>query len=78
MFWEKETHYPFTKITSKETGLPDPVRVTLYRFKAKRRIYLVTIEEYSFGVHAIKYCGMKDRNNKNAYRLIYNDGMECG
>jgi hypothetical protein len=73
MFWEKETHYPFKQINVQETGLGDPLRISLYRFKAKRRIYLVTIEEYSFGVHAIKYCGMKDRKNKNAYRIVYND-----
>jgi hypothetical protein len=53
--------------------LSDPSRITLYGFKAKHRIYLVTIEEYSFGVHAIKYCGMRDRNNKKAYKIIYND-----
>lgn len=73
MFWEQESNYPFQKINSQETGIRDPAKITLYRFKAKRRNYLVTIEQYSFGIHAIKYCGMQDRNNKNAYKIIYND-----
>ncbi len=73
MFWENQTHYPFTRINNQSTGLKDPVRKILYRFKAKKRIYLVTIEEYSFGVHAIKFCGMKDRNHKDAYKKVYND-----
>lgn len=74
MFFEKPSFYSYERINTEATGLPNPIRKYLYRFKAKKRQYLVTVEQYSFGVHAIKYCGMKDRKAKNAYSIIYNDG----
>jgi hypothetical protein len=74
MFWDDPSYYQFIKVSKEQTPYADPISLIKYRFQAKKRKYLVTLEEYSFGVHAIKYCGMKHRKQKNAYSLIYNDG----
>jgi len=44
-----------------------------YKFYAKHRTYLVTLEFYSFHLVAIKYCDVKDKNMRNAYHKIFND-----
>ena len=44
-----------------------------YKFRAKNRTYLVTLEFYSFHLVAIKYCDVKDKNSKNGYNKIFND-----
>jgi hypothetical protein len=74
MFWENPSFYPFVKVSKEDTAFADPVSLIKYRFQARKRKYLVTLEEYSFGVYAIKFCGLKDRKSKKAYSYIYNDG----
>ena len=70
MFFENPAFYPFKRVSIGGTGLKDPIKQHLYQFQAKARKYLATVEEYSFGVHAIKYCGLKDRKSKKAYSII--------
>lgn len=74
MFFEDPSYYPFEQVNIEDTSLRDPIRIIHFRFQAKKRKYLVTVQCFSFGVHAIKYCGLKDRNKGNAYSIIYNDG----
>lgn len=45
-----------------------------YKFRAKHRTYLVTLEVYSFNLVAIKYCDLRHKGSKNAYDEIFNDG----
>src|SRR4051794_37965536 len=66
--------YSFQKLRNAETLLPDPVRRLHYRFKAKFRTYFVTLEVFSYGIVAIKYCDVKDKNAHNAYKKIFNEG----
>ncbi len=67
--------YCFVNLGSNHTGEVNPVRRHLYKFRAKRRTYLVTLEIFSFNVAAIKYCDRRDHNNKkSAYKRIFNDG----
>jgi hypothetical protein len=66
--------YDYHFINKVETGLPDPISKEFYRFKAKRRTYFVTLELYSFGITAIKYCDIKNKNSRRAYEKIFNDG----
>lgn len=65
--------YRFDYLGPRETHVPDPIKHVLYRFKAHKRSYLVTFEIYSFGVTAVKYCGLKERNAGNRFERIYND-----
>lgn len=74
MFFEKPSCYSFEHVNIESSSLAEPVRKHNFRFQAKKRKYLVTVEEYSFGVHAIKYCGLKEKGRGNAYSIIYNDG----
>lgn len=46
---------------------------SLFRFKALKRRYLVTVEHYEFGVDAIKYCDINDKDSKHAYTKVFND-----
>lgn len=53
----------------------NPIRRHLYKFKTESRTYLVSLEVFSFNVAAIKYCDLRDKNNKEiAYKRIFNDG----
>ena len=54
--------YPFDYLGTKETLVPNPIQVVHYRFKAKQRRYLVTLEIFSYEVVAIKYCDVKDKD----------------
>lgn len=65
--------YPFEYLGLRETLMPNPVQKVLYRFNGEKRRYLVTFEVYSFGVVAVKYCGLKDQNAANRFERIYND-----
>ena len=67
--------YRFVNLGSNHTGAVNPVKRYIYKFRARHRIYLVTLEVFSFNVAAIKYCDRRDHNNKkSAYRKIFNDG----
>jgi hypothetical protein len=74
MFFENPSFYPFRRINREATALKNPVKIHRFQFQAKHRKYEVLVEEYTFGVHAIKYCGLKDRKSKKAYSMVYNDG----
>ncbi len=65
--------YSFDYLGTKETLLSDPVKTVQYRFKAKHRKYLVTLEVFSYGVVAIKYCDLKDKNSSQRFNKIFND-----
>lgn len=65
--------YPFQKLCNTYTGKDNPTNYIQYKFKGKKRFYLVTLDVFSFGVVAIKFCALKDKNNGNRYKLIYND-----
>lgn len=65
--------YRFEKVSVNETLTPNPIRKVFYRFKAAKRKYFVTLEVYSFGVVAIKYCDIKDKDSSKAYKKIFND-----
>lgn len=66
--------YNFQKVSQRETLSKDPFKKIYYRFKASKRTYFVTLELYSFEIAAIKYCDIKDKDSKNAYTKIFNDG----
>lgn len=66
--------YSFQKLGEKQTLLPEPVKKAYYRFKASKRTYFVILETFSYGIVAIKYCDVKDKNSRNAYKKIFNDG----
>jgi hypothetical protein len=66
--------YPFQPLGKRETFIAEPTQRTHYRFKASYRTYFVTLEIFSYGVAAIKYCDVKDKDSKNAYKKIFNDG----
>lgn len=69
------TPYPFISLGEHCTLEADPVKRFQYKFQARHRKYLVTIELFSFGLAAIKYCDVKDKNDKKrAYRKIFNEG----
>ena len=66
--------YPYQLINERGTGIENPHRITSYRFTAKHRTYFVTIEQYSIGIVAVKYCDIKGKGGKRAYEKIFNDG----
>lgn len=68
-----DSAYKFQKVQVSSTLIPDPIQKVYYRFKARARTYFVTIEVFSFGFVAIKYCDIKDRNSKKAYTKEFND-----
>lgn len=65
--------YNFQFLGEKKTLIKDPVSKINYRFKAKKRKYFVTIEVFSTGLAAVKYCDAKDIGAHNAYKKIFND-----
>lgn len=65
--------YSFDFLGSKATMVPDPVQKVQYRFKAKYRRYLVTLEVFSYGVVAVKYCDLKDKDAGNRFDKVFND-----
>lgn len=65
--------YSFEFLGAKETLVPNPVQVIQYRFKAKLRRYLVTLEVFSYDVVAIKYCDIKDKEAANRFDKIFNE-----
>lgn len=70
-----DSPYPFINLGNAAIIGDNPIRKFIYKFKAASRIYLVTIELFSFNVAAIKYCDRADMNNKkNGYKRIFNDG----
>jgi|JI10StandDraft_1071094.scaffolds.fasta_scaffold476590_1 hypothetical protein len=74
MFDTDKTPYEINFLGKKEVfGQNSLVAKSLFRFKASKRKYLVTIEHFNFGVDAIKYCDVKDKDSKNAYTKIFND-----
>ena len=66
--------YHFQYLGKKDTLIKDPIKRINYRFKAKFRSYFVTLEVFSTGIVAIKYCDVKDIGAHNAYKKIFNDG----
>lgn len=69
-----DSPYAFCSLGKSDTHLSDPYKKIYYKFYAKHRTYLVTLEFYSFQLVAIKYCDVKDKNNPRAYHKIFNDG----
>lgn len=69
-----DSPYPFQNLGEKLTLIRDPGSKINYRFKAKYRTYFVTLEIFTSGVVAIKYCDRKDIGAHNAYEKIFNDG----
>ena len=65
--------YPFCSLGKTDTNGKDPYRKMYYKFYAAQRNYLVTFEFFSFGLVAVKYCDVKDKNSKYAYHKIFND-----
>lgn len=65
--------YSFDYLGTGKTLVPDPISKENYRFKAKKRRYIVTFETYSFNVVAVKYCDMDDRNASNRYEKLFKD-----
>jgi hypothetical protein len=68
-----DSPYSFDYLGAKDTLAPNPIKVIQYRFKAKYRRYLVTLEVFSYGVVAIKYCDVKDKDASNRFDKIFND-----
>jgi hypothetical protein len=68
-----DSPYNFQKVAVNETLATNPTKKIYFKFKAKHRTYFVTLEVYSFDIVAIKYCDVKDKDSKNAYRKIFND-----
>lgn len=66
--------YPFEKAGKTSTLLRDPVEKVYYRFQAAHRKYLVTLEVFSTGMAAVKFCDIKQRENATRFNHIYNDG----
>ena len=66
--------YTFERAGGNATLLPDPVKKLYFRFKAKCRKYFVTLEVFSTGMVAVKYCDIKERDAGNRFDKIYNDG----
>jgi len=66
--------YAYQKVTQQECVGPEPVNKIYYRFKTPHRKYFVTIEVFPFRMAAIKYCDLKDKGARNAYKKIFNDG----
>lgn len=65
--------YHFQHLGPRETFLPNPTRKILYRFRAKHRFYLVELEVYRFGVVAVKFCPVKDKDSSKRFEKIYNE-----
>jgi hypothetical protein len=66
--------YQFQFLGNRKTFLTEPQKKIHYTFKAKHRTYFVTLEIFSYGIAAIKYCDVKDKESKNSYKKIFNDG----
>lgn len=66
--------YPFANLGSAALIGDNPIRRFIYKFKAARRHYLVSLELFSFNLVAIKYCDRADINNNEGYKRIFNDG----
>jgi hypothetical protein len=66
--------YQFQFLGDRKTFLTEPSQKIHYRFKAQHRTYFVTLEIFSYGIAAIKYCDVKDKESKKAYNKIFNDG----
>lgn len=72
--FDTEKSYNFNFLGRKEVLGGGPlIAKSFFRFQAAKRKYFVTIEHFSFEVDAIKYCDLKDKDNKNGYTKIYND-----
>jgi hypothetical protein len=65
--------YPFCSLGKSDTNEKNPYKRMHYKFYAKHRTYLVTLEFYSFHLVAIKYCDVKDKHSRKAYSKIFND-----
>lgn len=65
--------YSFQKLSTSKTFLNNPVEKTNYRFKAAQRTYFLTLEIFDFGLAAVKYCDVKDKDSRSAYKKIFND-----
>ena len=65
--------YPYSSLGKADTNEKNPHKRMYYKFRAKHRTYLVTLEFYSFNLVAIKYCDLKEKDSKKAYHKIYND-----
>ena len=68
-----DSPYPFCSLGKSDTNERNPHRKMFYKFYAKYRTYLVTLEFYEFQVVAIKFCDVKDKNSPKAYHKIFND-----
>lgn len=65
--------YSFCCVGKSQTNFRNPHKKVFYKFYAKHRTYLVTLEYYDFQMVAIKYCDVKDKNSPKAYHKIFND-----
>lgn len=68
-----DSPYPFINLGKSDTDKANPYRRFYYKFYAKHRTYLVTLEAFTIGLVAIKYCDVKDKNSKRAYQKIFKD-----
>ena len=68
--------YQFQFLGYRKAFLTEPSQKIHYRFKAQHRTYFVTLEIFSYGIAAIKYCDVKDKESKKAYnKRIYRYAM---
>jgi hypothetical protein len=66
--------YRFVKAAKKsDLSLPHLVSNTIYRFKARKRHYLVFIQLYNNNLFAVKFCDRHHKEDRTAYTHIYND-----
>ncbi|MBC7554031.1 MAG: hypothetical protein H7257_08630 [Taibaiella sp.] len=65
--------YPFLSLGKSQINEINLYKKYFYKFYARHRTYLVTLECYSFQMVAIKYCDVKDKNSSKAYHKIFND-----
>ncbi len=63
---------PRTYLGTKVTFEKEPPMYALYRFRAKHRTYLVTLELFSFGLAAVKFCDSKGKG-RSAFSKTYNE-----
>lgn len=70
-----DTPYSFFSLGTTKFSTANPHKKAFYKFRAQYRWYFVTLECYSFGMVAIKYCDWKDRkSHRTAYHKLFNDG----
>ena len=72
--FDTDKSYDIQFLGKKESLQKEPMEAkSIFRFKAAKRKYFDTVEHYNFGVSAIKYCDLRDKDSKNAYTKIFND-----